>query len=263
MLRVSKGAFLGVFVLVLAVAFGSGWVGLKVGRKFERNRLCCQTPRWRNLRVAVLETFGLVTFPSQIGQDKWVSETVFPDVSNGFFLDVGSGDGTAGSNTKALERKGWTGICVDPFPKNMQDRTCQMLEEVVFNESGRKLSFHASGDIGGIADTLGVWKDMAKTAPTVEFTTTTLGDILQRTNAPRFIHFMSLDIEGAELEALKGFPFDKYKIGALAVEHNLEEPKRTEIEALMKSHGYRRVHTWYQDDFYLPQKRSLNDRVYH
>jgi hypothetical protein len=43
----------------------------------------------------------------------------------------------------------------------------------------------------------------------------------------------------------------------------LEEPKRTEIEALMKSHGYRRVHTWYQDDFYLPQKRSLNDRVYH
>ena len=63
---------------------------------------------------------------------------------------------------------------------------------------------------------------------------------------------MSLDIEGAEFEALRGFPFDKYKIGALDVEHNYEEPKRSKIEALMKSHGYKRVHTWYWDDFYVP-----------
>jgi hypothetical protein len=70
---------------------------------------------------------------------------------------------------------------------------------------------------------------------------------------PTFIHFVSLDIEGAELEALKGFPFDTYKMGALAVEHNEEEPKRREIEALMSQHGYRKVHSWYQDDFYLPR----------
>jgi hypothetical protein len=85
----------------------------------------------------------------------------------------------------------------------------------------------------------------------VEFTTVTLGDILERAKAPSFIDFVSLDIEGAELDALRGFPFDKYQIGALDVEHNYEEPKRSEIEALMKSHGYKRVHTWYQDDFYV------------
>ena len=66
---------------------------------------------------------------------------------------------------------------------------------------------------------------------------------------PPFIQFVSLDIEGAELEALKGFPFDRHRIGALAIEHNDEEPKRTEIQALMKRHGYRRSHTWQQDDF--------------
>ena len=62
---------------------------------------------------------------------------------------------------------------------------------------------------------------------------------------------MSLDIEGAELEALNGFPFDKYKVGAWAIEHNWEEPKRTNIDSLMKAHGYRRTHSWYQDDFYV------------
>jgi hypothetical protein len=59
------------------------------------------------------------------------------------------------------------------------------------------------------------------------------------------------DIEGGELNALKGFPFDKYQIGALAVEHFYEEPKRSEIK-VMESYGYKRVHNWIQDDFYSP-----------
>ena len=62
---------------------------------------------------------------------------------------------------------------------------------------------------------------------------------------------MSLDIEGAELKALLGLPFEKYTFGALNVEHNDEEPKRSEISALLRSHGYTRVHSWLQDEFYV------------
>ena len=242
-------------VLLVAVALGSGWAGVKLGRQYEFNRLCCQIPRYPRILVSAQETLGLVTFHSEIGQDKWVSEGIFPGVRAGFFVDVGSGDGTLLSNTKALEQKGWTGICIDPFPKNMQDRTCQVFKEVVFSEAGKRVQFRAAHDLGGIAHTLGTWKDAAEKAPMVEFTTVTLGDVLDRAKAPRFIHFMSLDIEGAELHALKGFPFDRYQIGALAVEHNHEEPKRSEMEALLKSHGYQRVHTWLQDDFYVSEKR--------
>jgi FkbM family methyltransferase len=256
MLTLSKRGLLVLAMLLLAVSLGSGVVGAKIGTQYERNRECCQTPRVRNVWLSAREMLGLVKFPSQIGQDKWVLETVFPNVRNGFFLDVGSADGTLLSNTKALEQRGWTGVCIDPFPTNMQGRTCQVLKEVVFSEPGKSVQFQAYGELGGVVDTLGVWKDRAMKAPTVEFKTTTLSDILARTNAPALIHFMSLDIEGAELEALKGFPFDKYKIGALAVEHNFEEPKRTEIAALLKSHGYVLSHTWRQDDFYVPANRQ-------
>jgi FkbM family methyltransferase len=248
----SKRTLLTFAALLVAVAFGSGLAGAQLGKQYERNRACCQVPLGRNILLTVKESLGIVKFPSQIGQDKWVSETVFPGLTTGFFVDVGSADGTELSNTKALEEKGWTGICIDPFPRNMQDRTCQMFKEVVFSEAGRRVTFQAASDVGGIADTLGAWKDLAMKAKGVEFTTTTLEDILVRARAPQFIHFVSLDIEGAELEALKAFPFNRYKIGALAVEHNYEEPKRTEIEALMKRHGYRRSHTWLQDDFYVP-----------
>jgi FkbM family methyltransferase len=253
MLSFLRRALLAIAVLLL-VAWASISVGITVGRQYERNRLCCETPRARNLLLAWRETLGLAEFYSQIGQDKWVLETVFPGVKDGFFLDVGSGDGTVFSNTKALEERGWRGLCIDPFPKNMQDRSCQMLKEVVFSETGKRVTFQASGDVGGVTDTLGRWKGQALGSPSVELTTVTLGEILERTKAPPFIHFVSLDIEGAELEALKAFPFDKYKIGAMAVEHNDEEPKRTEIEMLMTRHGYRKVHSWYQDDFYLPQR---------
>jgi FkbM family methyltransferase len=237
--------------VLAGVAIGSASFGVQVGKRDEQNRMCCQT---RNLRLAAREVLGLTKFYSQIGQDRWVLETVFPKVKDGFFLDVGSADGTLLSNSKALEERGWRGICIDPFPKNMEGRSCQMLKEVIFSESGKLMQFQASGDVGGIRDTLGKFKGEALGAPTVEFTTVTLRDVLESTRAPRFIHFVSLDIEGAEVEALKGFPFDKYTIGAMAVEHNGEEPKRSEIEALMRRHGYRRVHSWYQDDFYVPER---------
>jgi hypothetical protein len=99
---------------------------------------------------------------------------------------------------------------------------------------------------------LGAWNEKASRAPTVSLTTVTLDDILARAGTPPFIHFMSLDIEGAELEALRAFPFDRHRVGAWVIEHNREEPKRSDIVALLAARGYRRVHEFHQDDFFVP-----------
>ena len=245
--RAAVVCLLAVGVMATTVFFGAA-----LGRRYESNQLCCQVPRWRNVSLSLQETLRLVSFPSQIGQDKWVLKTVFPGLTDGFFVDVGSGDGIAGSNTFALERQGWTGICIDPFPSSMESRTCQLFKAVVFSEPGLTVTFHPAGQLGGITDTLDTWKAYAEQYPPVELTTVTLGDILDRANAPDFIHFRSLDIEGAELDALRGVPFDRYRFGAFAIEHTYEGSKRADVAALLTGHGYRRVHTWYQDDFYLP-----------
>ena len=241
-------------IVLLGAATGAGYFGMRVGRSFQLNQLCCEIPQRHNFEISVRERLGLLKFPSQIGQDRWVAEKVFPGVTNGYFLDIGSADGFLNSNTWALEQRGWTGICVDPFPSNMGSRKCQMFREAVDAEGGQKVQFKAAGELGGISSYMDRWKDVVKEAKTVELTTVTLGDILQRAHAPSFIHFMSLDIEGAELEALRGFPFNRYKLGSLAIEHNYEEPKRSEIEQLLKSKGYTRARAWMQDDFYLPTK---------
>src|SRR6476620_9036826 len=143
--------------VLFVVSLASGFAGGTLGRQYERNHWCCQTPKWHNIWISAQELAGWKKFYSQIGQDKWVAETVFPGVTDGFFLDVGSGDGTLFSNTKALEQRGWKGICIDPFPAHMEDRTCQMLKEVVFSETGKQVKFQAAGDLGGVANTLGAW----------------------------------------------------------------------------------------------------------
>ena len=219
---------------------------------FLENRRCCQLSFMRNLQVTLDELSGLTEYSSEIGQDKWVLEKMFPDVTDGYFVDIGSGHGTIGSNSRTLEERGWKGVCIDPFPVHMEGRTCKMFKEAVFSKPGLVMAFHTAGGLGGIGDTLGQWNETAARAPTVSVTTVTLDDILARAGAPPFIHFMSLDVEGAELEALRAFPFDRYRVGAWTIEHNREEPKRSQIVALLAQHGYLRVNEWHQDDFFVP-----------
>ncbi len=106
-------------------------------------------------------------------------------------------------------------------------------------------------DLSGITETL--WQVEREGGPgaTVSLTTVTLDDLLARAAAPSYIQFISMDIEGAELEALRAFPFDRYQVGAWAIEHNREEPKRTQIQELLRSQGYEQVHEYRQDDFFV------------
>jgi FkbM family methyltransferase len=244
---------LGFAVTAVLAVLGLGAAAEGLGPRFHDNRRCCQLSTFRSAELALAETLGLRRYHAEIGQDKWVLERVFPHVSDGYFVDVGSGHGWIGTNSAALERRGWSGLCVEPFPVHMDGRTCTLAREVVFSESGRELDFHVAGGLSGLADTLGAWNTDGARAPTVRLRTTTLAELLARVGAPPFIHFISLDIEGAELEALRGFPFDRYRVGAWTIEHNREEPKRSTIRTLLMHHGYVRVHTWQQDDYYVAQ----------
>jgi len=190
-------------------------------------------------------------FYAQFGQDKWIIDGVFPGVRDGYFVDIGAGDGIKGSNTKALEDLGWTGVAIDPFPTNWGSRKCTLFKEVVSSKKGEVVEFRMARGAGGIDKYIGRWRDKVETSPLVKLTTTTIGDILNRADAPSFIHYVSLDIEGAEYEALKGFPFSKYKVGAFTIEHNLEEPKRQQIRELLEKNGYRFVRQKVFDDWYV------------
>ena len=197
------------------------------------------------------ESTGTPEYYSQFGQDRWVIEEVFPGVTDGYFVDIGSANGVLDSNSKALEDLGWTGICIDPFPTNMDGRSAQVFREVVYSTEGEIVEFRVAGGLGGIDKHIDRWKQFVEGSPTVQLRTTTIGRILTKAAAPPFIHYISLDTEGSEYEILSVFPFDEYKVGAFSIEHNLMAEKRQRIRTLLEDQGYRFVKNVQVDDLFI------------
>jgi|694.fasta_scaffold05646_7 FkbM family methyltransferase len=175
---------------------------------------------------------------SQYQQDLWVLSKF--SNTKGFFVDVGCCDGQRISNTFLLEQNGWTGIAVDPFPLNFENRPNTILEKLAIYSHETSITFSIAGDIGGITDHIDRWKHHPAvfSAKKETIKTDTLYNILKKHNAPKFIHYLSLDTEGSEYEILKYFPFDEYTFGCMTIEHNEEYPKRTQIQTLLQQHNY-------------------------
>ncbi len=227
------------------------YIGSVFGRHYEFQRLVYEMPNDANIATALRRTLRLQPSYGQYQQDLWVALAEAKGKKNGYYVDVGSADGEFISNTFLLDQMGWKGVCIDPFPKNMAKRTCQVFTQPVFSESGKKLLFRAAGDLGGIEKDLGKFKTELSSAPMVEVVTATLDELLAKAHAPQWIDYMNIDVEGAELDALHGLSLDRYQVGAFTIEHNFETEKRARIQQLLEARGYVRVRSWEVDDYYV------------
>jgi FkbM family methyltransferase len=239
---------------LFAVILGVFYLGSRFGRYYERYGFVYSLPTKPNIQASLLRVFGLQRSHAQFGQDLWVALVTAPGKKDGFYVDVGSADGIFLSNTKLLDDMGWKGICVDPFPTSMQHRTCEVFRQPVFSESGKKMNFRVAGMLSGIDSDLGKYKDTTSTSETVELATATLDEILAKGRAPKYIDYMSIDVEGAEYDALLGLSFDRYQIGTFTIEHNFETKKRDAIRTLLEGKGYVRVRAWEIEDWYVHPK---------
>ena len=194
---------------------------------------------------------------SQFGADHWA---LHHNPKGGFYVDVGCHDGIDISNTYLLDKAGWKGICIDPFPKNFTQRTAKVVKAVVYSSNEDVIEFDYSVEdpgCSGIHSELGIHKERLYATTTIQkhkFTTRTLESILEECNAPYSIQYMNLDVEGAEFEVLRVFPFQRYAFKCISIEHNYEEPKRTQIRKLLESKGYQLERSVHVDDWYVNKK---------
>lgn len=184
---------------------------------------------------------------SQIGQDLDVLK-FYKNKKNGFFIEIGASDGIQLSNTYLLETTyEWKGICVEPIPskfkslcKNRPNSMCY--PNAVYNESDKQVVFdicNQSDLLSGISWNIDRHKTTVdKNKTQIIVTTISLNDLLNKSNSPSFIEYLSLDTEGSELEILKSVNLKKYTFGLIDVEHNYVEPRRTQIRDLLISNGY-------------------------
>lgn len=157
---------------------------------------------------------------SQAGQDAWVHSIVG---DTGYFVDVGAHDGIVHSNTYALEQLGWTGICIEPDEAPAQ--------ELIRNRSSLTLGF-AISDHEGFVEILPSGKSVDCRR---------LSTLLQFLHEWRVIDYLSIDVEGHELEVLAGMDFDRWHVRCATIEHNFycDGPGRKEaIADVMTANGF-------------------------
>lgn len=196
---------------------------------------------------------------SQLGQDLEVVK-FYNGKKNGFFVDIGAADGVFLSNTYLLEKKyDWKGICVDPVPSNYEKLKASRPNSIisafaVHDKSDLILNFDIDDENGtsvlsGLSSfIIDKFKNIKKTTMTVK--TISLNDLLEKYNAPEFIDYLSIDTEGNEFEILKAVNFNKYKFGLLHVEHNYQEPRRSQIRNLLLQNNYEYIGENQWDDNY-------------
>lgn len=196
---------------------------------------------------------------SQLGQDLRVVE-FYKKKENGFFIEIGASDGIQLSNTYLLETQyKWKGICCEPIPSRFEQLVINRpnsicCNEAVYSQSGQTVTFDIANNfdlLSGIADNIDCHKGTVNANKTsIQVQTISLSDLLDKSNAPTFIEYMSLDTEGSEYEILKNVDFSKYIFGLIDVEHNSIEPRRTNIKNLLLSNGYIYIGPNEWDDMY-------------
>lgn len=195
---------------------------------------------------------------SQLGADDWVL-SLFPENYKGFFVDAGSGDGINLSNTCKLDRMGWSGICIDAIPRNYTHRAnSKVIEALLYSTDGETVEFciASDNDYSGIEHCLGSHRNhvFQTLQEKRTMTTTKLQTVLDENDAPKYISYLNLDVEGAEYDILKVFPFERYAFGCITFEHNYEMDKKQQIHDLLVQNGYEHVKDVSWDAWYMSSK---------
>jgi FkbM family methyltransferase len=152
-------------------------------------------------------------------------------VEHGFYIDVGAQHPVIDSVTKAFYDRGWRGINIEPvseyFQLLQQDRPEDINLNVCVGANEGKVVLHevlheglstVSKDYAARHAEAG-YEVRSRTVPC-----TTLDAICAEQGVDT-VHFLKVDVEGAEREVLEGFAFDKVRPWIVVVEAN--EPSST------------------------------------
>jgi FkbM family methyltransferase len=176
--------------------------------------------------------FGLHELDRQIGK--------YLDFDGGYFVELGANDGRFQSNTLHYEQyRSWSGVLVEPSPdlcrrcrENRSPRNHIVNAACVsfgytepsvgmIYSNAMSVSLNVETDIGDPAAHAELGRQFLRPDETVfefEAPARTLNSILLEAKAPKVIDFLSLDVEGSEIEVLKGVDHETFRFRYLLIE---------------------------------------------
>ena len=187
---------------------------------------------------------------SQEGEDM-VLKRLFENQKVGFYVDVGAHHPKRFSNTYFFYKQGWRGVNIDAMPDSMllfkKTRPRDINIEKPVSDRKQVLTYYAFNEpaLNGFSKEISAERD-GRNDYYLEFTkdieTSTLEEILD-SNLPenQTIDFLSIDVEGLDLEVLKSNNFNRHRPKVILVEvlgSKFCDIEEGEIAKLLMKHNY-------------------------
>lgn len=167
---------------------------------------------------------------------EYIHEQFFYNVKNKFYIDVGASDGVSSSNSSLFEfYLNWDGICIEPnkiqYDKLIKNRNCKTYNCCIGKEDTIKEFWEIKGPISplsGLKESYDpkhidrIQKEVLETNDTIEIKNIEVKKLstLMDENNISCVHYLSIDVEGAELQVLQGIDFKKHYIDVISLEDN-------------------------------------------
>jgi len=182
---------------------------------------------------------------SQHGEDYLLWE-FFDRKPDGFYVDVGAFDGVHLSNSYSFELAGWDGICIEPHPKYFplckSNRPNSKCLEIACGSKEYVVDFMAE-DIGLLSGINVDENDLKKRyrGRKLEYPGVKNHKVickpLSNVLPNRHINFISIDVEGHELDVLSGMDLKSNKPDVIVAEANSNQDK-TKLISFLSEFGY-------------------------
>jgi len=196
-----------------------------------------------------------------------ILEKIFMHQPKGIYIDVGCQHPIKNSNTYLLFKKGWEGINVDLDKDNIELFKRSRSNDNNFNKALSNdvkevdlYFYHKKSPINTIDKKTSEFQK-AKVSSIKKIKTDTLNNIILNTKyKDQSFDLLSIDVEGHELEVLKGFDLNKFSPKVIVVEYldlnvskleiknlNIEHIINTKIYRYLISKNYILVNSIYSD----------------
>jgi FkbM family methyltransferase len=187
--------------------------------------------------------------PSQYGEDilLW---NFFEHKREGFFVEVGAYNGVGFSNTYFFEAVGWTGLLIEPAPEFYQACCSSRPHSQVINaavgrsDQGKRIKFSVAEGSRGVG-TLSFCGENSQQVErihreggvlhTVDVPLLSLSELLE--NHQGEIDFITIDVEGAEMDVLQGLDLERFCPRVLMIEDN-SNGVDTSVKDWLALHNY-------------------------
>jgi FkbM family methyltransferase len=191
-------------------------------------------------------------------EDELVWES-FDRRKDGFFLDVGANDPQKGSQTWLLEQHGWRGILIEPqaeFCERLRlERPRSRVLRAACGAPGhpRQMPLHIADGRGKSSLMKNLVDPSTRYVKTEMVQMMTLDAVLAEADNPR-VDFVSIDVEGTQLDVLSGFSLEQHRPALLLLEDHLHD---LATHRYLKQHGYRLVKRTGFNNWYVPKDRPF------